>query len=72
MEEDLTLEDLLGSKTERRARTPERTPAVKRLSEVEDDAMGDENKRRRIQEYATVPALNSGGGGGYGRRLKRR
>ena len=61
MEEEPILEDLLESQTEKRARTPERKPAVKRRSEVEDDAMGDENKQRRIQEDATMPAVNSVG-----------
>ena len=61
MDEETTLEELADSKTERRARTPERPPAVKRRSQAEDDSMGDENKHRRIQDDATMSALNSVG-----------
>ena len=56
-----TLEELRDKKSERRARTPERNPPVNRRSEVEDDAMGDENKQRRVQDDATMSAVNAMG-----------
>ena len=40
---------------------PERPPAVKRISEVEDDAMGEEYKQLRIQDEAAMPAISSVG-----------
>ena len=53
MEEDMTLEELSDKKSERRARTPERNPPVKRRSEVENDAMGHEN-RGKIRICTTI------------------
>ena len=57
MEHQEELEDQEQDKSERRFRTPERPPPTKRHHETEDDAMGDESKQRRIQDYADMSAV---------------
>ena len=61
MEHQEGLEEQGQERSERRLRTPERPPPVKRNHEEENDMMGDESKHRRIQDDADMSAVGTMG-----------